>query len=566
MLTISMSREVQVAEASGTIYIRADGSVQGTDKIVSGDNVTYTFTDNINDSIVVERDNIVVDGAGYTLQGTGAGSIGMHLVFRNNVTIRDIEIKDFQYGVILESSSDVTVSGSHITDNGVGGIQIYLSSNNMIFGNNITANNDYGIAINYGSSNNSISENDVMANSLSGILLTGSSYNNSVFENNIKANNWEGIYASGSFNNYIYRNDIVNNDIGIGHEASNYTSIVENNITANFYHGIYLYEYSNYNIVSGNNIISNGNGIWLSGFSNNRFYHNNLVDNTQQVHVYITGYDNTWDDGYPSGGNYWSDYVKRYPDAEELNGSGLWDTAYVIDGNNQDRYPLMYPYGTQTRELTITATSGGTTTPPPGIHTYLNGTVAQVMALPDSGYSFSHWRIQGQWNWTNNPVIILVVCDGTLEAFFVDETPPDMSEPVQDPLGDVELHQNVTVTVNVTDFGTGVHNVTLYYSVNNGTTWTPLNMTETAANTYQTTIQGFENCTRVTYKIVAYDNAGNNATKDNNGYGYIYYVIPEFPSVLILPLCMTATFIAIIVYKRKRPESDFVPGQNLKNA
>ncbi len=54
-------------------------------------------------------------------------------------------------------------------------------------------------------------------------------------------------------------------------------------------------------------------------------------------------------------------------------------------------------------------------------------------------------------------------------------------------------------------------------------------MTETAAGTYQATIPGYENCTWVTYKIVVYDNAGNNATKSNNGYDYTYNVIPEFP-------------------------------------
>jgi hypothetical protein len=52
---------------------------------------------------------------------------------------------------------------------------------------------------------------------------------------------------------------------------------------------------------------------------------------------------NTWDDGYPAGGNYWSDYVTRYPSASEIDASGLWDTPYVINENNQDNYPLMLP-------------------------------------------------------------------------------------------------------------------------------------------------------------------------------------------------------------------------------
>lgn len=71
---LGIAIKVERVEASGTIYIRANGLVEGTDNIISADNVTYTFTGNINDSIVVEKDNIVVDGASYTGQGAGGGT------------------------------------------------------------------------------------------------------------------------------------------------------------------------------------------------------------------------------------------------------------------------------------------------------------------------------------------------------------------------------------------------------------------------------------------------------------------------------------------------------------
>jgi hypothetical protein len=141
----------------------------------------------------------------------------------------------------------------------------------------------------------------------------------------------------------------------------------------------------------------------------------------------------------------------------------------------------------------------------------------------------------------------------TLKAFFTDNIPPEIGEPAQNPQpNNVQPHQEVTITVNVIDYGTGIQNVTLWYSTNNGTTWMPLNMTEISANTFQTTIPGFENCTWITYKIIAYDNAGNNATKDNNGYGYQYHVIPEFSSTSILILLMLTTLIATALWKTKR--------------
>jgi parallel beta-helix repeat protein len=114
-------------------------------------------------------------------------------------------------------------------------------------------------------------------------------------------------------------------------------SITGNNLTNNW-SGIQVSSSDNNNL-SGNNITNNQYGIWLNYSSYNKFYHNYFIDNGKQV--FSDTSPNFWDDGYPSGGNYWSDYKERYPNAKELDGSGLWDTPYVIDEANQDSYPLI---------------------------------------------------------------------------------------------------------------------------------------------------------------------------------------------------------------------------------
>jgi len=43
-------------------------------------------------------------------------------------------------------------------------------------------------------------------------------------------------------------------------------------------------------------------------------------------------------------GNYRSDYLTKYPNAIQVNSSGVWNIPYVIDTNNTDNYPLMVPY------------------------------------------------------------------------------------------------------------------------------------------------------------------------------------------------------------------------------
>jgi parallel beta-helix repeat protein len=128
-------------------------------------------------------------------------------------------------------------------------------------------------------------------------------------------------------------------------ERSNAT--IKNIRISLFYYGIRLYDSSN-NSITGNNIANNWCGICLYYSSNNIIFHNNFVDNAREVYSYISV--NVWDDGYPSGGNYWSDYtgVDLFggPYQNMTGGDGIGDTPYTIDANNQDRYPLMAPFST----------------------------------------------------------------------------------------------------------------------------------------------------------------------------------------------------------------------------
>jgi len=304
---LTFAFNIQPVKASGTIYIRADGSIDPpTANITSVDNVTYTLTDNIDaeivsgqSAIVVERNNIVVDGAGYTVQGTGNG-IGIHLLGRSNVTIKNVKIKAFQSSIAID-----------------------YSSNNRIAGNNIT-NNVVGINV-ISSSNNTVSENIITGN-FNGIELFFSL--NNTFSGNTVSKNQNGIHIAYSPLNFLLRNTIIDND-----------------------NGVYLAD-SYSNTVSGNNIRNNNNGVYLRDAPTfNKFYHNNFINNTQQVYIYTydySGYANSWDDGYPSGGNYWSDYsgVDLFSGSyqNETGIDGIGDIPYIIDENNVDHYPLMYPW------------------------------------------------------------------------------------------------------------------------------------------------------------------------------------------------------------------------------
>jgi len=63
----------------------------------------------------------------------------------------------------------------------------------------------------------------------------------------------------------------------------------------------------------------------------------------------LGGSIDAWDDGYPSGGNYWSDYtgVDLFTGSgqNETSSDGIGDVPYEIDENNQDHYPFMQQNG-----------------------------------------------------------------------------------------------------------------------------------------------------------------------------------------------------------------------------
>ncbi len=95
---------VKIVRASDIIRVRDDGSVEGTEKI-QRDVEVYTLTGNIDSSvgsneafIFVEKNNIIIDGAGYTLQGIGHGT-AICMMRKQNVTIKNFNIEGFETGI-----------------------------------------------------------------------------------------------------------------------------------------------------------------------------------------------------------------------------------------------------------------------------------------------------------------------------------------------------------------------------------------------------------------------------------------------------------------------------------
>jgi len=291
-----MIRSSRTYTAAYTIYITSTGSVVPDTAPITQNGNKYTLYENITsnllNTIVVQRNDIILDGAGFTVQGSMlTGSNGINLTQTNNVTIQNVAITSFHNGIFLKSSMNNHITEANISSNKYG---IYLQSSNL----------------------NQITGNVLTQNTLAGIWLDISQNNNIVRNKlaNTISSNYGGIVL---------------------HDLSNNNSILANNITSNRRYGIYV------------------ENCWL-----NRMYHNNFVDNFFEAYVDpLTSYANTWDNAYPSGGNYWSNYVgvdvKSGPYQNLTGSDGIGDTAYVIDSSNIDHYPLMNPSDQPEAELTF---------------------------------------------------------------------------------------------------------------------------------------------------------------------------------------------------------------------
>jgi hypothetical protein len=154
------------------------------------------------------------------------------------------------------------------------------------------------------------------------------------------------LMGAGTVNNQIYGNIFQNNQIAVNLTAYSAGNVVHDNVVStNFNVGINLE--SGGNIVCTNMICGNHLGIRVTA-SGNTIFHNNVVGNVEQTGIQ-TGAVNAWDDGYPSGGSYWSSYTgadhKSGPGQDMYGSDGIGDTQYVVfDVNNVDRYPLMQPF------------------------------------------------------------------------------------------------------------------------------------------------------------------------------------------------------------------------------
>ena len=383
------------------IGLSTEGFVSGPNLQRQGD--TYTLTSNISEMIDVRQSNIIIDGAGFTIEHNESTyeDRGILIRFQNNVTIKNVTIKGFSTGIYGYASNSIITKCT--IENCSNAISLQDSSGNTV-SNNTLLNNFYGFTVGGDSTNNFFTNNTLNGNewpygamdiALHNTLTESNKINgkstycitnqtdlvvspaaypdigylaivnsaritvrdltifdnptftltlikttNSTIANNTITNTWRALYLNQSDNNSIVGNFLANNRYGI--------QLVESA-----------------NVITGNTIQNNKYGISLVGANsvgttNERVYLNNFINNEEHVSPFTrhpldfmpAPPESYWDNG--KVGNFWSNY-----NGTDTNGDGIGETEYLasIYHNITDRYPLTKPYPMALNRPTTTSSS-----------------------------------------------------------------------------------------------------------------------------------------------------------------------------------------------------------------
>jgi parallel beta-helix repeat protein len=292
---------------------------------------------------------------------SSSNSIGMYLYYSNNNSIIYNNLSNNDDGIYLYHSSNFTISNNEIMNEGIfiwGDVLEHWNSHIIDTTNSVNGKSVYywknqtgGIVplgagqVILANCTNVIVEHQNVNHGTVGILL-GFSNSNIISHNNASSNN-HGVYLCKSSNNTIINNTASSNYyLGLGFWSSQGNTITNNSASNNKW-GIYLM-FSKDNTITNNTSSYNDYGIDLLSSSSNTIYHNNFIDNTDQAIDNLNN-GNKWDNGYPFGGNYWSDYSGldnfKGPNQNIPGSDNIGDTFYpIFGGSNNDNYPLMKSY------------------------------------------------------------------------------------------------------------------------------------------------------------------------------------------------------------------------------
>ncbi len=337
--TVHIATDVIVPDDYSTIQAAIANANEGDTIFVSAGTYHEHLAVNKTVSLVGEGPSLT------TINGNGTGRTVS--IEADNVTLSNFRIEAGGLNIISNDCSlFINGSNSQILNNEIGrGSVISFLADTLCFG--------------------TIIENNSIAGGARGLILLSS--NTTIRHNQVEAS---GLLSMGI---YGVNNTIANNSI---RNSGGYPLLLDNwsQVSGNWIELATAYDgFSGVNIIAGSsseghNTLTNNTIICNAlasidvfavtvASSSNTIHHNSFFNYTKPALIEQPT-NNAWDSGYPSGGNYWSDYngtdLYSGPYQNETASDRIGDTPHTFDAHNIDSYPLLYPHRYHTMPWDIT--------------------------------------------------------------------------------------------------------------------------------------------------------------------------------------------------------------------
>ncbi|MCX6786236.1 MAG: right-handed parallel beta-helix repeat-containing protein [Candidatus Kaiserbacteria bacterium] len=344
---ISKSHLIFIQPKKSTKFIRNDATGGDCASFGNWDSstATCTLTTDLTETMEIDSNNITIDGNGHTTTGSDTG-MGIYLTERTGVTVKNLTFKNFSFGIFFEASSHNTVSNNSFIGLETA-IYSYDDSPFNTFDTNTFLNNGEVFSF-YGNSNNSVVHNNTInadavrgENEFRGIFIYDSN-NNTIEGNHITVTNSAGADPWNNRGIFIYNSS---------------DNTISSNTVSGVLQELFLYNSSKNNIY--NNTLSDASeALFVYGSSdNNKIYHNNFVNNGENVMDY-SGMINSFNLTKPTGGNYFDSFDEPAEGCEDKNADGFCGAPNVFTENEHiDRGQDDFPWTTQNGWDNATSTS-----------------------------------------------------------------------------------------------------------------------------------------------------------------------------------------------------------------
>lgn len=254
--------------------------------------------------------------ASLSLSGVRAAQV--FVVSSSNVHLSDLNLSGVQQGLVLAHVNNALVERCVFLSDSYNSVRVHYCNKVVLYRNTVAD------TIYYALESESSQYVQIIENS-----VTGCSYGIVV-----RSSSWASVVSNHASDNFA----------GVLMYQASHCQLLDNDLSYNAI-GLYMYSSSSCEI-AGNSLTNNGiAGIQFDGTSaSNNIHHNNLVSNSAHV-VGFAAAGNTWDSGYPGGGNYWSGHSSMDlfsgPDQDIPGSDGVCDSPYVMDADDTDRYPFV---------------------------------------------------------------------------------------------------------------------------------------------------------------------------------------------------------------------------------